>query len=98
MHPGGAGCEGVARPELAPSTSQQFTATVTGIANSAVSWTVDGKAGGSTTAGTITSSGLYTAPGAGGNHTIGAISAADPTKVAQAAVTVTGPKLVLLEI
>src|SRR5690349_21289187 len=62
---------------LAPSSSQQFTTTVTGISNTAVSWTVDGRAGGTTAAGTITSSGLYTAPAAGGSHTIGAISAAD---------------------
>src|SRR5208282_2421886 len=40
----------------------QFTATVTNISNPAVNWTVSGVAGGNSTVGTISSSGLYTAP------------------------------------
>jgi hypothetical protein len=40
----------------------QFTATVTGTSNTAVTWQVNGTAGGSSAAGTITSSGVYTAP------------------------------------
>jgi predicted small secreted protein len=43
-------------------TSVQFTATVTGTTNTAVAWYVNGVAGGSSTVGTISSSGLYVAP------------------------------------
>jgi hypothetical protein len=50
---------------------------------------VDGIAGGNTTVGTVSTSGLYTAPGAAGSHTVTATSVADTTKSASAAVTVT---------
>lgn len=40
----------------------QFTATVTGSSNTAVSWQVNGIPGGSIATGTISSNGLYTAP------------------------------------
>ncbi len=59
----------------------QFTATVTGTANTAVTWTA--------TAGSISSAGLYTAPAsmpASPSVTIRATSAADNTKSAQATV------------
>lgn len=42
--------------------TQQFTATVTGTSSNAVNWSVNGVVGGSSIAGTISSSGLYTAP------------------------------------
>jgi hypothetical protein len=42
--------------------AQQFTAMVTGSANTAVTWQVNGVTGGSATTGTITPGGLYTAP------------------------------------
>jgi uncharacterized repeat protein (TIGR02543 family) len=42
--------------------TQQFSATVTGTANTAVSWSVNNVAGGNSTVGTITSAGIYTAP------------------------------------
>jgi probable HAF family extracellular repeat protein len=42
--------------------TQQFTATVQGTTNTAVSWSVNGTPGGNSTVGTITSEGLYTAP------------------------------------
>ncbi len=41
---------------------QQFTATVSNTSNTAVTWSVNGVAGGSSTAGTISAGGLYTAP------------------------------------
>ena len=41
---------------------QQLTATVTGTSNTAVTWSVNGVPGGNSTAGTISSAGLYTAP------------------------------------
>src|ERR1035438_5892155 len=63
--------------------TQQFTATVTGSRNSAVTW--------SATGGTVSSSGLYTAPTTTGTYTVTATSVADTTKSASAAVTVTAP-------
>ena len=42
--------------------TQQFTATVTGASSSAVNWSVNGVVGGNVVTGTISSSGLYTAP------------------------------------
>jgi hypothetical protein len=42
--------------------SQQFTATVSGTTNTAVNWLVGGILGGNSSVGTISSSGLYTAP------------------------------------
>jgi parallel beta-helix repeat protein len=43
-------------------STQQFTATVTGTSNTAVTWSVNGVSGGNSTVGTISSTGLYTAP------------------------------------
>lgn len=40
----------------------QYTATVTGLSNTSVTWEVVGKVGGNATYGTITTGGLYTAP------------------------------------
>jgi trimeric autotransporter adhesin len=59
---------------------QQFTAYVSGTSNTAVNW--------STSGGTITSGGLYTAPSTAGTYTVKAVSAADPTKSASASVAV----------
>ncbi len=59
---------------------QQFTAYVSGTSNTAVTW--------SATGGTVTTSGLYTAPGTAGTYTVTATSAADTTKSASASVTV----------
>jgi hypothetical protein len=42
----------------------QFSATVTGLSGTGVKWSAGGKVGGSTTTGTISSTGLYTAPAA----------------------------------
>jgi hypothetical protein len=68
----------------------QFTATVTGTTNTAVTWSVDNVSGGNSTVGTINAAGLYTAPSTVGSHTVTATSAADTSKTASAAVTVTG--------
>src|SRR5579863_5347597 len=48
----------------APGATQQFTATITGnsAAGASVNWFAGGKAGGNATVGTISSTGLYTAP------------------------------------
>ena len=68
----------------------QFTATVTGTGNTAVTWSVDGVVGGNATAGTISGTGLYTAPTQAGTHTVTATSVASPSQTASAQVTVTG--------
>jgi purple acid phosphatase-like protein len=59
----------------------QFTATVTASANTAVTWSASG--------GTITTSGMYTAPTTAGTFTVSVTSQADPTKSDKATVTVT---------
>ena len=72
--------------------SRQFTSTVTGTSNTAVVWTVNGIAGGDTTVGKVSASGLYTAPRAvpsPATVTVTATSSADSTKSAAAQVTVT---------
>ncbi|HEX4486782.1 MAG TPA: hypothetical protein VH088_10970, partial [Terriglobales bacterium] len=74
---------------LAPAASQQFSATVSGPADTSVTWSVDNVVGGSTTTGTITASGLYTAPSATGPHTVTATSNADSTKSASATTNIT---------
>ena len=63
--------------------SQQFSASVTGSSNTAVTW--------SATGGTISSTGLYVAGSTAGNYTVTATSVADTTKSAQASVTITAP-------
>jgi Fe-S cluster assembly iron-binding protein IscA len=73
---------------------QQFTATVTGPANTNVAWSVSGTGCSGAACGTITSTGLYTAPGAVPNPPqifVTATSLADPTKSATANVTVGPP-------
>ncbi len=66
---------------LSTGGQQQFTAYVSGTVNTAVTWSASG--------GTVTNSGLYTAPGTAGTYTVTATSAADTTKFASASVTVT---------
>ena len=45
-----------------PGATQQFDATVSNATNTAVTWSVEGETGGNATVGTISNSGLYTAP------------------------------------
>ncbi len=68
---------------------QQFTATVTGNANTSVTWSVNKVVGGNSTVGTITAGGLYTPPATGGNRTITATSVAVTTASGKATVSVT---------
>ena len=70
--------------------TQQFTATITGTSNAAVTW--------STTGGTVSTDGLYTAPATTGTYTVTATSQADTTKSASAAVTVTATPVVAVSI
>ena len=70
----------------------QFTATVKGSSNTAVTWSVNGVTGGNGTVGTVSATGLYTAPAAVPNPatvTVTATSQADSSKSASAVVTVT---------
>src|SRR5581483_813500 len=46
------------------------TATLQGLSNASVAWSVDGISGGNNAVGTIDFTGLYTAPNATGQHTI----------------------------
>lgn len=69
----------------------QFSASVTNTSNTAVTWQVNGTAGGSSSAGTITSGGLYTAPASVPNPdsvTVTAVSQADTSASGSATVTI----------
>jgi chitodextrinase len=57
---------------LTPGQTQQYSATIPGSGNPTVTWSVDGTTGGSSSVGTITSGGLYTAPSTVVSHTISA--------------------------
>ena len=91
------GSSGAIAVSVNPSTAtltagqqQQFTATVTGTSNTAVTWSVSPATG----AGAITSGGLYTAPSTiatAQNVTVIAKSAADGTTTGQASVNLQPP-------
>jgi hypothetical protein len=73
--------------------TQQFAATITGNTNTGVTWQAGGVSGGNATVGTITSSGLYTAPSSGNAPmavSVTAISDVDATKSGTASVTIHG--------
>lgn len=70
--------------------SQQFQASVTNSSNGAVSWNVNGVAGGNSTSGTVSAAGLYTAPQtlpSPASVTVTAVSQADPQASGSATVT-----------
>ena len=70
--------------------TQSFTASVTGTTNQSVNWSVNGVAGGNATTGTISASGLYTAPASLPNSnaiTVTAASVADSSASATSNVT-----------
>ncbi len=87
-----------ASASVSAGSSRQFTAVVTGTSNTAVSWSVDGIANGNAGTGTISASGLYTAPASPGTHSVAATSVADPTRRATATVTVTAPTAVSITV
>lgn len=68
---------------LGAGQTQQFTATVTGVADTAVTWSVV-----EATGGTVTAGGFYTAPIAPGVYHLEARSRAAPAKFAVATITV----------
>jgi hypothetical protein len=84
---------------IAPTTAsvllggtQQFTAAVSNAANQSVNWNVNGISGGNSAVGTISSTGLFTAPqilSQPASVTVQAISQADSAASASAPVTIT---------
>jgi len=78
------------RASLSGNQTQQFTATVTGTSNTAVDWSVDNVPGGNASLGTISSTGLYTAPACPSQSdvTVSATSAYDSSASANAAATI----------
>jgi len=96
---GGGGNPGEVVVAVQPATAsvllaatQQFQGVVTGTSNTAVTWSVNGIPSGNATVGTISSSGLYTAPGilpANSQVTVTATSVSDTQANASAAVLLT---------
>jgi hypothetical protein len=88
-------------PSGAASSQMQFSASVTGSGNTAVTWSVQSGASGSgcggTACGTIDTSGLYTAPSLApspNSISVIATSAADPSQSATASISITsGPAI-----
>jgi hypothetical protein len=81
-------------PTLVLNETSQFTATVSGESDQIVTWFVNDLAGGDSTIGTISTTGLYIAPGVVPSPaivTIKAVSVANPTKSGAASATVTLP-------
>jgi hypothetical protein len=79
---------------VAVSGTQQFTATVTGTANTNVTWSVFGPGCSGTACGVISASGLYTAPATAPSPAtviVNATSVADPSQVASSTVAVVPP-------
>lgn len=79
---------------IAPGEAKQFTATVngTGAYTNGVTWAVNNVAGGNATVGTISATGLYTAPATGsGSVTVTATSTFDTTKSGNATLTYAPP-------
>ncbi|SEM45424.1 hypothetical protein SAMN05444354_11722 [Stigmatella aurantiaca] len=79
--------------DLRTGGTQAFTATVTGPANTAVSWSVAETGGG-----TLDASGLYTAPATPGTYHVVATSVADPSQSASATVHVTAADIVTVTV
>jgi hypothetical protein len=76
-------------------TSAQYAATVTGTADTAVDWSVNGVAGGSAAAGFISAAGIYTAPASAPSSSIATITAtsvADPSASQSVDVSLVAPK------
>ena len=77
--------------QLTVGKQKQFAATVTGVSNTAVTWSVSGTGCSGAACGTISSTGLYTAPAnvpASPTVTVKATSVGDPTTSGTATVTV----------
>jgi hypothetical protein len=83
-----------ASPDVRLGSTDQVTATVTGSSNQSVSWFVNAIAGGNATVGTVSASGVYSAPSAmpaEGTATLKAVSAADSGATATTTLTLWNP-------
>jgi hypothetical protein len=81
--------------------TQQFSASVSGTTNTGVTWWVNGVQGGNSTVGTISTSGLYTAPASvpsSSTVTVTAKSVADTTKSASASVSIAAAQTVTVSV
>lgn len=84
--------------QIRTGVKQQFTATVTGTSNTAVTWSVNGVAGGNATVGTVDTSGMYSAPASVPNPNpvnVTATSVDDSRAAASGAATILNPVPVL---
>jgi uncharacterized protein (DUF1800 family) len=84
--------------QLRVGATTTFTATVTNLTNTAVTWQVNGVAGGNSTYGTISSAGVYTPPAAvptANTVTVSAVSVASPTVSGSAQLALLNPVPVL---
>ncbi len=81
-----------ATASVGAGASQQFTAVVTGTSNTGTTWFVNGVQGGNAAAGTISTSGLYTAPAcaSASTVTVTARSVYDSSATASATVSLAG--------
>lgn len=70
--------------------TEQYTAYLSNVVTTAVTWYVDGIAGGNSTVGTISTVGLYTPPAAAGAHIIKAVNNANTKQSASVPVVVSG--------
>ncbi len=83
------------------SSTQLFTASVTGMSSNGVSWSVNGIPGGNDTFGKIIGNGNYSAPSAvptANNITVTATSVLDSTQSGNAAITLLNPMPVLASV
>jgi hypothetical protein len=71
--------------------SAQFTATVSGLKDTSVGWTVDGIPGGSVNVGTISTAGQYVAPAIGATHILTSTSIVNPSVASEVKVQVLNP-------
>lgn len=72
-----------------PIQTVQYTASISGVESTDVTWSVDGITGGNSTVGTISTAGLYTPPAKSGGHTIKAVSNANESESGIARVVAT---------
>jgi hypothetical protein len=87
--------------DVRAGNAQPFTAAVTGTSNTSVTWQVNGVTGGAASTGTISATGVYTAPAtlpSPNTVTVQAVSSANSNSAGQSAVTLWNPTPVLASI
>jgi hypothetical protein len=81
------------KPRIASLTqaqTQQYTAYLSGVVTTNVTWYVDNVVGGNSTVGTISSTGLYVPPATAGSHAVKAVNIANTKQSASVPVVVSG--------